>query len=154
VHGIYSMTWREEPKGEFTLAQEKRERKWAREDARRRARAEQQARTYTAEDLKPFYEVDSATGCWLWTGEFHSYGNGTREIPVEIKMGKHQMCGVSHNAMSRTIYEEYQGSKLKPTENVVGTCASNQGVRHACVNPEHHELRRGAGLMFAHEMIE
>ena len=148
------MSWHDEPKGEFTLAQEKRERKFAREEARRRAREEQQSRTYTADDLKRFYRVDSETGCWLWTGEFRSFGASTREIPIEIGMGKHKMCGVSHNAMSRTIYEEYRGSKLKPTENVAGTCDSNKGVRHACVNPQHHELRRGAGLMFSHEMIE
>jgi hypothetical protein len=147
------MSWGETPKSTFAIEMEKRARQRAREEARQ-ARASERSRTYTAADLARFYRVDEASGCWLWIGEFRRYGDGPREIPIEVGLGKHQMCGIAHNAMSRTIYEEYQGAKLKSTENVVGTCASNQGARHACVNPEHHELRRGAGLMFSHEMIE
>ncbi len=147
------MSWGEPPKSTFAIEMEKRERQRARDEARQ-ATAAKRARTYTAADLKPYYEVDPNSGCWMWTGTFRRYSDGGREIPIVIRAGKHQMCGVAHNAQSRTIYEEHQGARLMATENVVGTCASNRGDRHACVNPEHHELRRGAGIMFSHEMIE
>ena len=147
------MSWGEPPKSTFAIEMEKRERQRARDEARQASAAER-TRTYTAADLKPFYRVDPNSGCWMWIGEFRSYGDGAREVPIVIRWGKHKMCGVAHNAQSRTIYEEYRGARLLSTENVVGTCASNQGARHACVNPDHHELRRGAGLMFSHEMID
>ena len=137
----------------FAKEMERRARLRAREEARR-ARAEARDRTYTADDLRPSVEIDPSTGCWIWKGEFRTYGGSTREIPITRGLGKHAMCGVSHNAMSRVFYEEDLGRRLKRDENVAGTCESNRGVRHACVNPAHHELRRGAGIMFAHEMIE
>lgn len=145
------MSW--EQKSGFAQEMERLARKRAREDARG-ARAEARSRTYTADDLKAYYHVDLATGCWLWTGEFRRYGDSTREIPIIRGLGKHLMCGVAHNAMSRVLYEEHLGRNLKADENVAGTCDSNRGLRHACVNPEHHTLRHGAGIMFAHEMIE
>jgi hypothetical protein len=137
----------------FAKEMEKRARARAREDARR-ARAEARSRTYTASDLRSNVSVDPATDCWLWTGEFRTYGGSTREIPISRGLGKHEMCGVAHNAMSRVFFEEDLGRRLQATENVAGTCESNRGVRHACVNPAHHELRHGAGIMFAREMIE
>ena len=147
------MSWGEPPKSTFAIEVEKRERQRARDDARR-VSAAKRARTYTAADLKAFYEVDPNGGGSMWTGPFRRYSEGGREIPIVTNAGKHQMCRVAHNAQSRTLYEEHQGARLMATENVVGTCASNRGDRHACVNPEHHELRRGAGIMFSHEMIE
>jgi hypothetical protein len=142
-----------EQKSGFAQEMERRARQRAREDARQ-ARAKQRSRTYTGEDLKAYYEADPETGCWMWIGEFRRYGDATREIPIIRGLGKHLMCGVAHNAMSRVLYEEHLGRSLKRDENVAGTCASNRGERHACVNPEHHTLRHGAGIMFAHEMIE
>ena len=140
-------------KSGFAQEMERRAKQRAREDARRE-RTEARNRTYTADDLRARVQVDAATDCWLWTGEFRTYGGSTREIPISRGLGKHAMCGVSHNAMSRVFYEEDLGRRLKATENVAGVCASNRGVRHACVNPAHHELRQGAGIMFAREMIE
>ena|ERR1044071_3219704 len=140
-------------KSGFALEMERRAKRRAREDARQE-RAEARDRTYTAADLQAHVQVDDATDCWLWTGEFRTYGASTREIPISRGLGKHAMCGVAHNAMSRVFYEEELGRRLKAAENVAGTCESNRGVRHACVNPAHHELRQGAGVMFAREMIE
>jgi hypothetical protein len=142
-----------EHKSGFALEMERRARLRAREDARR-ARAEQRSKTYTGADLAPFYAIDPATGCWIWIGEFRTYGDGDREIPITRGLGKHVMCGTAHNAMSRVLYEEQLGRNLKATENVAGACESNRGTRHACVNPDHHELRHGAGIMFAREMVE
>ena len=148
------MSWNsDEPKSSYGIELEKAARRAEREEAKRK-RAEEGKKTYTARDLVSQYRVDEATGCWLWTGEFRRYGDGQREMPIMRGIGKHEMCGIPHNAMSRVIYEEHLGRRLKTTENVAGTCASNRGDRHACVNPEHHELRRGAGIMFAHEMVE
>lgn len=140
-------------KSGFALEMERRAKRHAREDAKA-AREAERSKTYTGDDLKPFYELDPATGCWMWTGEFRTYGDGDREIPISRGIGKHKQCGIAHNAMSRVLYEEQLGRNLKATENVAGTCDSNGGVRHACVNPDHHELRHGAGVMFAREMIE
>jgi hypothetical protein len=142
-----------ELKSDFAIEMERRARQAARDDARR-ARGEQRSRTYTGDDLRSLYRIDPATGCWLWTGDFRTYGDATREIPIGTGLGKHLMCGIAHNAMSRVLFEEHLGRKLKATENVAATCDSNRGVRHACVNPQHHVLRRGAGIMFAHDMIE
>jgi hypothetical protein len=146
-----AMDW--EPKSSFGQAQEKAKRQWAREDAARK-RAQERSKTYTGPDLQKWYSVDPESGCWLWTGDFRRYGEGSGEVPIARGIGKHAMCGVAHNAMSRVLYEEQLGRNLKTTENVVGMCASNHGDRHACVNPAHHELRRGAGIMFNREMIE
>ena len=142
-----------EQKSGFAIEMERRARLAAREDARRAAAA-QRSRTYTGDDLSASYNIDPGTGCWLWTGDFRTYGDATREIPISNGLGKHLMCGIAHNAMSRVLFEEHLGRKLKSTENVAGTCDSNRGVRHACVNPEHHVLRHGAGIMFAREMVE
>lgn len=82
------------------------------------------------------------------------YGDSGREIPIiRIPGGRHRLCGIAHNAMSRTFFEERLGRPLTKNENVHGTCASNQGIRHACVNPEHHVIRRGAGEMFGRDML-
>lgn len=112
------------------------------------------SRTYTAADLRPLYLIDPDTGCWMWTGLFRPYGSSTRDIPIVKGWGVHQVCGVAHNAQSRTVFEEQLGRVLRATENIVGTCASNQGGRHACIKPEHHVVRRGAGEMFGREMAE
>jgi hypothetical protein len=145
------MDW--EPKSSYGLAQEKARKQWEREEAAR-DRAARRAKTYTGADLKQWISSDSQTGCWMWTGEFRRYGDESREMPIARGIGKHAMCGVPHNAMSRVLFEEALGRNLRATENVVGTCPSNRGDRHACVNPAHHELRRGAGIMFAREMVE
>ena len=108
---------------------------------------------YSAADLTHLYQVDSTTGCWIWRGEFRRYGDGGREIPIiRVPGGRHRFCGTSHNAMSRTLFEEDLGRALATNESVYGTCLSNQGDRHACVNPQHHEIRRGAGEMFGRDM--
>lgn len=116
-------------------------------------RASSTPKEYSGRDLTHLYRTDEMTGCWIWIGEFRTYGDSGREIPIiRIPGGRHLLCGISHNAMSRTFFEEHLGRPLTKNENVHGTCASNQGIRHACVNPEHHEIRRGAGEMFGRDM--
>jgi hypothetical protein len=144
------MEW--EPKSSFGASAKRAARRWAREDAARE-RAKQQSKTYSGADLRKWYSVDANTGCWLWIGEFRRYGEQSREMPIARGIGKHGMCGTPHNAMSRVLFEEDLGRILKPTENVVGICEANRGERHGCVNPAHHEIRRGPGIMFAREMI-
>lgn len=108
---------------------------------------------YTGADLAHLYRVEPATSCWIWIGEFRTYGAGGREVPIiRVAGGRHRFCGTAHNAMSRTFFEERLGRTLTKNENVRGTCSSNEGNRHACVNPEHHEIRRGAGEMFGRDM--
>jgi hypothetical protein len=108
---------------------------------------------YSGADLRHLYRIDPSTGCWMWLGPFRSYGGSKRELPIVINMGsKHRLCGVPHNAMSRTFFEEELGRPLEAKENVHGVCATNKSNRHACVNPAHHEIRRGAGEMFGREM--
>ena len=120
-------------------------------DEKRLAR---RSKTYTAADMKHLYATDPKTECWIWFGEYRDYTQeGGREMPVVKGWGFHKMCGVAHNAMSRPIFEEHLGRVLKSTENVFGTCATNQGRRHACVNPAHHEIRHGAGIFFDREML-
>jgi hypothetical protein len=116
-------------------------------------RAERKSKTYAAADLVDLYEVDPLTGCWMWTGEFKQYTKDSREQPVITGFGVHAMCGVAHNAMSRPIFEEQLGRILASDENVAGTCQSNAGDRHACVNPAHHVIRHGAGIFFDREML-
>src|ERR1051326_7876722 len=94
----------------FAQEMERRAKARAREDARL-ARAAERSKTYAGDDLKPFYEMDPATGCWMWAGECRTYGSGDREIPITRARGRHAMCGIAHNAMSRVFYEEQLGRR-------------------------------------------
>jgi hypothetical protein len=145
------------PNSESTFAQEVARRTRIAERTERRARiqAERESETYTADDLRSLYRIDPETGCWMWLGETRVYhldsGHG-KAYPITRHRGAHTpvgfRCGVTHNAMSRVIFEEHLGRKLKANEDVYGTCQTNQGPVHACVNPEHHRLRHGGTLFF------
>jgi hypothetical protein len=84
------------------------------------------------------YDIDLATGCWVWKGPFHADGCGDEYPRVA---GPHLLCGHEHFSAARGVYEDARKVVLSSFDDVIGTCPTNTGSkRKACVNPAHHEV--------------